>query len=262
MLGFCICGWSKLVFVLGGNICDCIDRVDKLLLLLLLSFESLVKSFDSGWARPPPSFHDAKLAGRKLGPCVVVVDIELINESDGDLIFLLSCVAKRGKSFKPSKFGGWPFVFPAVTVLHVADERCLSISEDVCCGGGVDALAGSESSCCCVGCFDGVNGRVWLLTRLVGVWFPLAVHPWLVPVGIVGSNDGTTPVSLFKLGKLAGGGIRRLLIFPRLAHPWVRAWKKKRRRMKLIFVKDFCYLTYQLLDSFRSYVFCLQNRLL
>ncbi len=185
LVGFCICDWSELGFVLGVKTCDCIDKV--------LSFESLVKSFDIGWARPPPSFHDAKLAGRKLGPCVVVDDDnEPINESDGDLIFLLSCVTKRGKSFKPSKFGGCSFEFPvgpAVTVLHVVGRRGLSISDesvDEDCGGGVDAWAGNESSCCCVGCFDGVNGRVWF----VGVWFPLAVHPWLVPVGIVGSNVG------------------------------------------------------------------------
>lgn len=216
LFGFCICDWSELV----GKICDCIGR--------LLSLESLIKSFDDGCARPPPSFHDAKLAGRKLGPCVVLFDIELSNESGDDLRFLLlSCVTKRGKSFNPSRFGGWSVEFPVdpdVTVLHVVGKRGLSLSDDnvddVCNGGGVDEWAGNESSCCCVGCFDGVNGRVWA----VGVWFPLAVHPWLVPVEIVGSYaGGIVPVSLFILGKLAGGGIRRLLIFPRFAHPWVRA---------------------------------------
>jgi hypothetical protein len=72
-------------------------------------------------------------------------------------------VTKRGKSFKPSKFGGCSFELPDVTALHVAGKRGLSISDasdDDDCGGGVEALAGKESSCCCVGCFDGVNGRV------------------------------------------------------------------------------------------------------
>jgi len=236
LLGFCICDCSEFGFVLVVKTCDCIDK-----LWLVLSFESLVNSFDIGWARPPPSFHDARLAGRKIGPCVVDVVNELINESDGDLIFLLSCVTKRGKSFKPSKFGGRSFEFPVdpdVTELHVVDRRGLSISDesvddDCGGGGGVAALAGKESSCCCVGCFDGVNGRAWFEFRFVGVWFPLAVHPWLVPVGIVGSNGGGfVPVSLFKLGKLAGGGIRRLLILPRLVHPWVRAMKIQKKRFR------------------------------
>ena len=62
-----------------------------------------------------------------------------------------------------------------MTVLQVAGARGLSRSDDNvdkgCCeyGGGVDALAGIESSCCCVGCFDGVNGRVELFARFVGV---------------------------------------------------------------------------------------------
>ncbi len=47
-------------------------------------------------------------------------------------------------------------------MLHVAGKRGLSRSDDDCVddGGGVDECAGKESSCCCVGCFDGVNGRV------------------------------------------------------------------------------------------------------
>ncbi len=252
LVGFCICEWSELGFVLLFKTCDCIGNE--------LSLESLDRSLEIGWARPPPSFQDAKFAGRKIGPWFVV-DIEPIKESDGDLGFLFSCVTKRGKSFKPSKFGGLSLefpvgLFPVVTELHDVGKRGLSRSDDDCDsgGGGVDECAGKESSCCCVGCFDGVNGRVWF----VGVGFPLAVHPWLVPVEIVGSNDGgIVPVSLFKLGTLAGGGIRRLLIFPRLAHPGVRARTKDEA-----IERKYSYVTYQLLDSFRSFVFCLQNHLL
>lgn len=60
-------------------------------------------------------------------------------------------------------------------VLHVVGKRDLSNSDDDCVdGGGVDECAGSESSCCCVGCFDGVNGRV----EFAADELPLAaVHP-------------------------------------------------------------------------------------
>ena len=234
-LGFCIGCWSKLVAV--GTIGDCIVNDER----LELSCESFVESAGSGWTRPPPSFHEARFAGRKIGPCVVELETAFINESDDDLPVLLSCVTKRGKSFNPNRFGGWslglPPMLPAVTWLQLAGPRGLSISderEDETCvsdddGGGVEAWAGSESSCCWVGCFDGVNGRV-------GVWLPVPDHPWLVPLdGITGSNDAVLPpVSLFRLGRFAGGGIRRLLIFPRLAHPCEGAAKEEEEYLSQI----------------------------
>jgi hypothetical protein len=60
-------------------------------------------------------------------------------------------VAKRGKSFKASKFGACSleFVFaPAIIVLHVGGGRGLSMSAD---GVAAGELTGKESSCCCVG---------------------------------------------------------------------------------------------------------------
>lgn len=196
MFGFGNCCWYKLAPGLFGIICDM--SCTRLLL--------------------PPSFHVAILAGRKLGLWTFAMG------SGWDL--RSGVVAKRGKSFNGNKLGICSFGFvPDVIVLHVGAIRGLSMSINGCAcncggcweGGGVSELTGNESICCCVG----------LGVIIIDDWFSFDVQLWFVVT--VGSNVGElTPVSLFKLGKFAGGGIRRLLIFPKFAHPWGRPMKKKK----------------------------------
>lgn len=180
------------------------------------------------------SFHEDRLAGRKTGPWVVVdvvgvvafVDDELFEFSVELFVELFSCAVKRGKSFRP-KFGVWSWLLPAVTLLQLLFERNLSSSftlEGAFNDDETDIvlLVGWASSCCWLGCLLAADE---LDVLLVGVWFVLVVHPWLAPdVGIIGSIELLlVPISFFRLGTFAGGGILRALGLPRLVHPFVSA---------------------------------------